>query len=97
MRRNSINLAELDLVGKLDLVRSLKGRPERQHFVDDTSRRPNIAFLVIALLLDLFWAHVVRRANVCVGEDRLVSHHAAQPKIAKLYILLAIEEDITGF
>ena len=40
--RDSIYLTELDLVGKLDLIGRLEGRPQCEHLVDYAAGRPDI-------------------------------------------------------
>ena len=97
MRRDALNLAQFDLICKLDLVSGFERSPQREHLVDDAARRPDITLLIVALLLNLLWAHVVRCADMGVGKDRLVAHHPAQPEIAQLHVLVRVEEDVAWF
>ena len=69
MGRDTIYLAKFDLICKLDLVRRLKRSPQGQHLVDHAASRPDVTLFVVALLLDLLRAHVVRRADVSISED----------------------------
>ena len=96
VRGDTIDLTKLNLVGELDLIGRLEGRPQGEHLVDHAAGRPDIRLLVVPLLLDLLGAHVVRRANVRVGEDGFVAHDPAQPEIAQFHVVIGVEEDVSG-
>ena len=96
VRGDTIDLTELNLVGELDLIGRLEGRPQGEHLVDHAAGRPDIRLLVVPLLLDLLGAHVVRRADVRVGEDGFVAHDPTQPKITQLHVVIGVEEDVSG-
>ena len=96
MTRYTLNLPQLNLVSKLDLVGGFEWSPEAEHLVDDTAGRPNIAFLIVALLLDLLRAHIVRSAHMGVCKDTFIAHDPGQAEIAQFYVLICIKHHVTG-
>ena len=69
MCRNAVNLAKFDFVCQLNLVGGLERSLECQGLVNDTACTPDVAFFVVALLLDLLRTHVVGRSNMSLCED----------------------------
>ena len=69
VRGDSINLSKFNLVSKLDLIGGFEGCSKGEHLVDDTASGPNVRFFIISLLLDLFGAHVIRRADMRISKD----------------------------
>ena len=90
----SLDFTQLYFVSKLDLICSLERCSEAYHFVYYTSSGPDITLFIVALFLDLLWAHVVGCAHMGVSKDGLVSHDARQSKITQLHILVLVEKDI---
>ena len=76
------------------MVGCLERRVKSSHFVDDASQRPYVTFVVVVLLVDLLWAHVVGSAHVGACEHRLLVHHSGKSEIADLGFLIAAKEDI---
>ena len=87
-RRNPLVLTLLDLDGECELVQCLEGWPKSRHFISQAPQRPNITFLVIALVIDLLGTHVVGRADVRLSEDRSIIENASQAKITQLGVLI---------
>ena len=54
-----------DLAGKCLHTLSSEWRQKRYHFVEDTAQAPNVARMIVRLILPDFWARVVRRASLC--------------------------------
>ena len=53
--------------------------------------------MVIFFLVNLLGRHVVRRAHMSVGKDRLVPHDSAEPEITQLDVALAVYKYISRF
>lgn len=50
--------------------------------------------LVVLAVIDLLWAHVVRRAYVSVGELRLLVHSSCQTEVPYLHVAVGVQEDV---
>ena len=96
VRRDAVQLACPDFYCELVVGCRLEWSSQCCDLVDDAAQRPDIALLVILLVIDLFWAHVVGRADVRVGEDRLVPHDARKAKVSQLHVVVCVEEYIAG-
>ena len=60
----------------------LEGSSQGGNFVDNTAQRPYITLFIIFLIGNLLWAHIVWRADMSVGKDRLGTHDSRQAEIA---------------
>ena len=76
----------LDLKRQSKLILRLKRRTKTSHLIHETAKRPNITLLVILLLVNLLWAHVVGRAHVCVRVHAALIEDARQAKVTQLGI-----------
>ena len=61
------------------------------HFIQNTTNRPYINLLIVLLIVDQFWRHVIRRAYMSLWEDA-ASHHLAESKISQLDSTVLIQE-----
>ena len=69
-RRNPLVLTFLDFDSQCKLVQRLERWSKGRHFISQAPKRPNVAFLIIVLVINLLRTHVIRRADVSLGEDR---------------------------
>jgi hypothetical protein len=65
--------------------------------VNDASKRPNIAFLVVFLVMDLLWRHVVWGTNVSESKLRLLVHYSRKSEVTQLNVTIPIQEYIPRF
>ena len=63
-------LTFLNLNGQGELVKGLEWWAKARHFIGQAPERPNITFLIIVLVIYLLRTHVIRRADICLSEDR---------------------------
>lgn len=89
-RGNPLELAFLDLHGKGHRVLGLERRVQGTQLIDYAPKRPNVALLVVLLIVNLLRRHVVRGANVRECELGLVVEHARQAEVAELHIAVEI-------
>ena len=66
---DTLYLAKLYFVCKLDLISCFEGCSQTDHFIDDTTSGPNITLLIVTLFLYLLRTHVVWCSHVSVRED----------------------------
>ena len=64
----------------------LKRWTETSHLVDKTAKRPNITLLVVLLLVDLLWTHVVGRSNIGVRVHTALIENARQAEVTQFRI-----------
>lgn len=95
--RYPLELALLDLHGQGHGIQRLKRRMQRAELVNNAAERPNVTFLVVLLVVDLLWRHVVGRANVGECELRFIVKHPGQSEVAQFHVAVQIEEDVAGF
>ena len=92
--RDSVELAFLDLHRKRKAVLGLERRLQRRSFVDNAPERPDVAFVVVLLFVDLFRRHVVGCPDVRVRVHRLVSEHLRQSEVAQLHVRVFSDKDV---
>jgi hypothetical protein len=63
-----------DLESQRQMVVGLEWRRQIGHLIDDDPKGPDIALLIIPLLIALLRAHVKRTANIGLGEVCLSTH-----------------------
>ena len=95
--RDTLILTFLDLEGQGELVLSFERWPQCGHLVGEAAQRPDVTLLIVALLVDLLGAHVVRRADVGLSVDTALVEHSCQTKVTQLRSRLSINEDISRF
>lgn len=79
------------------MVLGREGWNQVDQLEDDAAKTPNICFLVVLLFVNLLRTHVVRRADVCLGQFRIfivcVSFdYARESEVSKLDVVVRVEE-----
>ena len=75
------DFSQFYFVGELDFVGGFEWSSQTDYFVHDTTCGPDVAFVVVSLLVDLLWRHIVRSSNMSVCENRLVTHDLTKSKV----------------
>lgn len=94
---DSVEFAVFDFQGKCHWILSLEWRSERAEFVDDTAERPYIAQIIVFLIMNLLWAHVIGRSHMRECKLTFVIHDPRQSEVSKLAVAVRVEEDVAGF
>ena len=66
-------------------------------FINNTSKRPNIAFLIVLLVVDLLRRHIVGCSDMRECKLRLIVEHASQTEVSQLHVAIEIQEDVARF
>ena len=70
---------------------------QRTKLIDNATQRPYIAQVVIFLIVNLFWAHVVWRAHMRKSKHRSLVHNSSQAKIPQLTVAIRVQKDVSWF
>ena len=95
--RHAVEVPVFYFQSKGQLILCFKRRSQGSHLVSQAPERPNITLFVVLLVVDLFWAHVVGCADVCLGVNGVTVKDARQAKVTQLDILAPVEEDVSWF
>ena len=95
--RDTVKGACLDFHGKAEMILGLKRWFESCQLVNDAPKRPNVTLLIVLGVVDLLWAHIVRRANMSVSKLRFAIHHSGQAKVSYLHVAVCVEEYVPRF
>jgi hypothetical protein len=93
--RKSSDLSGLDHPPEVMLSLGLEGRMETSDLVDDTAEGPDVRFLVVALIGDLFRTHVVRSAYLSLSINRFVPHLPGETEVPNLHVHVLVQEHIS--
>jgi hypothetical protein len=78
-------------------VSGLEGMLERGHFVKNTTERPNIALVVVRLVLTDFRRKVVRGADSCTCKLMSAMKNACNAEVSELDDVFLRKEDVLRF
>jgi hypothetical protein len=87
----------LYLQGQREMVVGLKWWRQVRHLIDNNTKGPNVGLLIVTLLIALLRTHVERTAHVGLRERRLPTDRLGEAKVAKLNVLLVIQEHVRRF
>jgi len=79
------------------LVVAFEGVLEGAHFVEDAAEGPDVAFVVVGLLLTELRRQVVRRPHHRMRKVRSLVQHLSHPQVSNLYLVIFGEEHVDGF
>ena len=63
--------------------------------VDYATKRPNVTFLIVFLIMNLFRRHVVRSTNVGEGKLRFLVHNSCETEVPQFNITIPVQENIS--
>lgn len=52
------------------------------HLVSDAAKGPDVTLLIVLEVVDLLGAHIVGSANMGLGKNGLLVHHARQTEVS---------------
>ena len=78
-------------------VLTVKGRPQSAKLVEEHTDAPNVALVVVRVVLNDLRTQVVGRTDHSLGQLVGRLHNARDTKVAKLYYVICGEEDIQCF
>lgn len=94
--RNLLVNPLLDLHCQGQVILSCEWRHQGAHLIEQAATGPDVRFLIVPVLVDQFWTHVVWSAYRRVGEFTLLAHHSSEPEVTELHITSGIKENIGG-
>lgn len=78
-------------------VLTVKGRPQSAKLVEEHTDAPNVALVVVRVVLNDLRTQVVGRTDHSLGQLVGRLHNARDTEVAKLYYVICGEEDIQCF
>lgn len=95
--RQRLNNTAFDLLTELDLAFSFKRWSKTCNFINNTSKRPNVWFMIILKICYLFRTHIVWSSNMSCRKHRFFIHLSWKSKIPNFYICIFIKKDVSWF
>jgi len=91
------NFSSYNFARQIQMGACLERRMQSNHLVYNASKRPNVSFMIVICLFNLFGGHIIRCANTSMSVLALSGQYSAQAEVAKFDIILQVKKDISRF